>query len=92
MELDFVCPTYRTKKAYVDQVRPPKKLYFHNWCLGLVQKSLTDDAGTLELLHNANIPMNMILFFTDLRLSNEPALGGPATDSSDRPAMVNEKL
>ena len=53
-QLDFVYPTYRMEKAYVDQVRLPKQLYFHTWCPRLVQKSLTDDAGTLELLHNAD--------------------------------------
>ena len=61
-QLDFVYPTYRMEKAYVDQVRLPKQLYFHTWCPRLVQKSLTDDAGTLELLHNADIPRKMILF------------------------------
>ena len=34
----------------------------------------------------------MILFFTDLRLSDEPALGGAATDSSNRLAMVHANL
>ena len=54
-QLDFVYSTYRMEKAYVDQVRLPKQLYFHTWCPRLVQKSLTDDAGMLELLHNADI-------------------------------------
>ena len=31
-QLDFVYPTYRMEKAYVDQVRLPKQLYFHTWC------------------------------------------------------------
>ena len=31
-KLDFVYPTYRMEKAYVDQVRLPKQLYFHTWC------------------------------------------------------------
>ena len=75
-QLDFVYPTYRMEKAYVDQVRLPKQLYFHTWCPRLVQKSLTDDAGTLELLHNADIPRKMILFFTDLRLAEDPPLDG----------------
>ena len=57
-----------------------------------MQKSLTNDAGTLELLHNADIPRKMILFSTDLRLSDEPALGGAATDSSNRLAMVHANL
>ena len=66
-QLDFVYPTYRMEKAYVEQVRLPKQLYFQTWCPRFVQKSLTDDAGTLELLHNADIPRKMILFFADLR-------------------------
>ena len=55
-QLDFVYPTYRMEKAYVDQVRLTKQLHFHTWCPRLVQQSLTDDAGTLELLHNADLP------------------------------------
>ena len=57
------------EKAYVDQVCLLKQLYFHTWCPRLVQKSLTANARTLELLHNADIPRKMILFFTDLRLA-----------------------
>ena len=71
-QLDLVYPTYRIEKAYVDQGRLPKQLYFHTWCPRLVQKNLTDDAGTLELLHNADIPRKVILFFTDLRLAEDP--------------------
>ena len=91
-QLDFVYPTYRMEKAYVDQVRLPKQLYFHTWCPRLVQKSLTDDAGTLELLHNADIPRKMILFFTDLRLAEDPPLDAKAVDSSNRLAMVHANL
>ena len=80
------------EKAYVDQVRLPKQLYFHTWCPRLVQKSLTDDAGTLELLHNADIPRKMILFFTDLRLAEDPPLDAKAVDSSNRLAMVHANL
>lgn len=92
VQLDFVYPTYRMDKVYVDQVRLPKQLYFHTWCPRLVQKSLTDDAGTLELLHNTDIPRKMILFFTDLRMGDEPTLGGGATDSNNRLAMVHANL
>ena len=92
LQLDFVYPTYRMESAYVDQVRLPKELYFHTWCPRLVQKSLTDDAGTLELLHNADIPRKMILFFTDLRLGDEPTVGGNASDSSNRLAMIHANL
>ena len=53
-QLDFVYPTSRLVKTYVNIVRLPQQLYFHTWCPRLVQKSLTDDAGTLELLHNAD--------------------------------------
>ena len=82
-QLDFVYPTYRMEKAYVDQVRLPKQLYFRTWCPRLVQKSLTDDAGTLELLHNADIPRKMILFFTDLRLAEDPPLDAKEGDFSN---------
>ena len=71
------------EKADVDQVRLPKQLFFHTWCPRLVQKSLTDDAGTLELLHNADIPRRMILFFTDLCLAEDPPLDAKAVDSSN---------
>ena len=91
-QLDFVYPTNRMEKAYVDQVRLPKQLYFHTWCPRLVQKSSTDDAGTLELLHNADIPRKMILFFTDLRLAEDPPLDAKAVDSSNRLAMVHANL
>ena len=76
----------------MDQVRLPKQLYFHTWCPRLVQKSLTDDAGTLELLHKADIPRKMILFFTDLRLAEDPPLDAKAVDSSNRLAMVHANL
>ena len=46
-QLDFDYATFRMEKDYVDQVHLPKPLYFHAWCPRLVQKSLTDDAGTL---------------------------------------------
>ena len=92
LQLDFVYPTYRMDSAYVDQVRLPKQLYFHTWCPRLIQKSLTDDAGTLELLHNADIPRRMILFFSDLKLGDEPVLGGNATNSSNRLAMIHANL
>ena len=91
LQLDFVYPTYRMEKTFVDQVRLSKQLYFHTWCPRLVQKSLTDDSGTLELLHNADIPRKMILFFTDLRLSDEPSLG-TASDSGNRLAMIHANL
>ena len=81
-QLDFVYPTYRMEKTCVDQVRLPKQLYFHTWCPRLVQKSLTDDASTLELLHNADIPRKMILLFTDLRLAKNPPLDAKAMDST----------
>ena len=85
LELDFVYPTYRMEKAYVDQVRLPKQLYFHTWCPRLVQKSLTNGADKLKLSHDADISRKTILFFTDLRLSDVPALAverrrTPATD------------
>ena len=91
-QLDFVYPTYRMEKAYVDQVLLPKQLYFHTWCPRLVQKSLTDDAGTLELLHNTDIPRMMILFFTDLRLAEDPPFDAKEGDSSNRLAMVHANL
>ena len=91
-QLDFVYPTYRMEKTYVDQVHLPKQLFFHTWCPRLVQKSLTDDAGTLELLHNAEIPRKMILSFTDLRLAEDPPLDAKAVDSSNRLAMVHANL
>ena len=92
LQLDFVYPTYRMSSSYVDQVRLPKQLYFHTWCPRMVQKSITDDAGTLEFLHNADIPRKMILFFTDLRLGDEPVLRGDASHSSNRLAMVHANL
>ncbi|XP_065194794.1 uncharacterized protein LOC135826084 [Sycon ciliatum] len=93
LQLDFVYPTYRMDKAYVDQVRLPKELYFHTWCPRLVQKSLTDDAGTLELLHNSDIPRRMILFFSDLKLGEDAVLGGGAASNfSNRLAMVHANL
>ena len=92
LQLDFVYPTYRMDSSYVDQVRLPKQLFFHTWCPRLVQKSLTDDAGTLELLHNADIPRKMILFFSDLKMGDEPTLGGAATNSSNRLAMIHANL
>ena len=92
LQLDFVYPTYRMEKAYVDQVRLPKQLYFHTWCPRLVQKSLNDDAGTLELLHNADIPRKMILFFTDLNMAKEPTLDAKKADSSNRLAMIHANL
>ena len=79
-------------KAYVDQVRLPKQLYFHTWCPRLVQKSLNDDAGTLELLHNADIPRKMILFFTDLNMAKEPTLDAKKADFSNRLAMIHANL
>ena len=91
-QLDFVYPTCRMEEAYMDQVRLPKQLYFHTWCLRLDQKCLTDDAGTLELLHNADIPRKMILFFTDLRLAVDPPLDAKAADSNNRLAMVHANL
>ena len=92
LQLDFVYPTCRMEKAYVDQVRLPKQLYFHTWCPRLVQKSLNDDAGTLELLHNADIPRKMILFFTDLNMAKEPTLDAKKADSSNRLAMIHANL
>lgn len=93
LQLDFVYPTYRMDTAYVDQVRLPRQLYFHTWCPRLVQKSITDDAGTLELLHNADIPRKMILFFTDLKMSDEPTTGtANVTNSSNRLAMIHGNL
>ena len=92
LQLDFVYPTYRMEKAYVDQVRLPKQLYFHIWCPRLVQKSLNDDAGTLELLQNADIPRKMILFFTDLNMAKEPTLDAKKADSSNRLAMIHANL
>ena len=73
-------------------MRLPKQLYFHTWCPRLVQKSLTDDAVTLELLHNADIPRKIILFFTDLRLAEDPPLDAKEGDSSIRVAMVHANL
>ena len=57
-----------------------------------MKKSLTDDAGTLELLHNADIPRKMILFFTDMRLAEDPPLDAKEGDSSNRLAMVHANL
>ena len=92
LQLDFVYPTYRMSKTYVDQVRLAKELYFHTWCPRLVQKSITDDAGTLELLHNADIPRRMILFFSDLNMGKDPALDAKKGDSSNRLAMIHANL
>ena len=84
LELDFVYPTYRMKKDYSHQVSIAKELYFHTWCPRLIQKQLNDDAGTIELLHNAPIPREMILFFTDSRMGDAPGLAvGTAADSSN---------
>ena len=91
LQLDFIYPTYRMASTYVDQVRLPKQLYFHTWCPRLVQKSITDDAGTLELLHNAEIPRKMVLFFTDLKMSDDPDLT-KASNSSNRLAMIHANL
>ena len=65
LELDYVYPTYRMEEDYSHQLSIAKELYFHTWCPRLIQKQLNDDAGTIELLHNALIPRKMILFFTD---------------------------
>ena len=92
LQLDFVFPTYRMSKTYVDQVRLAKELYFHTWCPCLVQKSLTDDAETLELLHNADIPRRMILFFSDLNMGKDLALDAKKGDSSNRLAMIHANL
>jgi len=92
-ELEFVYPTYRMKKDYNEQVSLAKELYFNTWCPRLVQKQINDDAGTLELLHNAPIPRRMVLFFTDSRLGDAPDLRpGQQTDSSNRLAMINANL
>ena len=91
-QLDFDYATFRMEKDFVDQVHLPKPLYFHTWCPRLVQKSLTDDVGTLELLHNADIPRKMILFFNDLPLSEDPPLDVKAVDSSNRLAIVHANL
>lgn len=93
LQLDFVYPTYRMDNSYSDQVKLPKQLYFHTWCPRLVQKTLSDDAGTLELLHNADIPRKMILFFSDLKMADEPTLGtNTASNSNNRTAMVHANL
>ena len=92
LQLDFVYPTYRMEKAYVDQVKLPKQLYFHTWCPRLIQKSIADDAGTLELLHNADIPRKMILFFTDLNMGKEPVLDAKKLDTNNRLAMIHANL
>ena len=93
LQLDFVYPTYRMDSAYADQVRLSRQLFFHTWCPRMVQKSITDDAGTLELLHNADIPRKMILFFSDLKMSEEPTLGGnAASHTSNRLAMIHANL
>jgi len=92
-QLDFVYPTYRMSSDIVDRVRLPKQLYFHTWCPRLVQKSITDNAGSLELLHNADIPRKMILFFTDLKLGEEVGIKADATShSSNRLAMIHANL
>ena len=57
-----------------------------------MQKSLTDDAGTLELLHNADIPRRMILFFSDLNMGKDLALDAKKGDSSNRLAMIHANL
>ena len=93
LQLDFVYTTYRMEPNLTDRVRLPKQLYFHTWCPRLIQKSISDDAGTLELLHNADIPRRMILFFTDLTHGTQPALaGGEASHSSNRLAMIHANL
>lgn len=93
LQLDFVYTTYRLESHLTDRVRLPKQLYFHTWCPRVIQKSITDDSGTLELLHNADIPRRMILFFTDLRHGVPPTLGGNgASHSSNRLAMVHANL
>ena len=70
-----------------------KQLYFHTWCPRMVQKSITDDAGTLELLHNADIPRQMVLFFTDLKMNDGPALGTNNAGNSHNPlAMIHANL
>ena len=92
-ELDFVYPTYRMKKDYGSQVSIAKELYFNTWCPRLIQKQINDDAGSLELLHNAPIPRKMVLFFTDSRLGDAPDLRvDQNTDSSNRLAMIHANL
>ena len=93
LQLDFVYPTYRMESAYVDQVRLAKELYFHTWCPRMVQKSITDDAGTLELLHNDYIPRKMVFFLTDVKMSDDPALTtANASNSHNRLAMIHAGL
>ena len=92
-QLDFVVPTYRMDRAYVDQMRLSKQLYFHTWCARQIQKSITDDAGTIELLHNADIPRKFIIYFEDLKSRDQPAFGtGAATHSHNRLAMIHAGL
>ena len=91
--LDFVYSTYRMKEQYRHLASVEKKLSFHTWCPRLIQKQLNDDAGTLQLLHNAPIPRKMILFFIDSQLGDAPGLAvGTAADSSNRLAMVHANL
>ncbi|XP_065187511.1 uncharacterized protein LOC135818113 [Sycon ciliatum] len=92
-QLDFIVPTYRMDHSYVDQVRLSKQLFFHTWCPRQMQKSITDDAGTIELLHNSDIPRRFLLFFEDLKSRDQPALGtGNATHSSNRLAMIHANI
>ena len=92
-QLDFCYPTYRMDSEYVDQVRLPRELYFWTYAPRHVQKSITDDAGTIELLHNSEIPRNMVLFFSDVKMSEEPVLrSGAASNPSNRLAMIHSNL
>ena len=92
-ELDFNYTTYRMRSEYTDQVRLSKQLFYHSWCPRLVQKSITDDAGTIELLRSADISRRMILFISDLKMADEPILGtNNATNSGNRLAMIHANL
>ena len=92
-QLELVVPTYRMDRTYTDQMRLSKQLYFHTWGARQTQKSITDDAGTIELLHNTDIPRKFLIFFTDLKSRDEPALKtNNPTHSSNRLAMIHANI
>ena len=93
-QLDLVYATYRLDPDMTDKITLPRELYYHTWCPRLVQKTISDAQGTIEILQNADIPRRMILFFTDLDLGKTPtgAYGNNAYNCSNRLAMVHGGL
>ena len=71
---------------------PYQTIFFHKFGTRLVQMNITGDAGTLAILHNADIPQRFVRFFSDLKMGEGPTLGGNATNSHIPLAMIHANL